>query len=226
MGYAFDQNEFVLFLGDSITDTGRSYLIRGSMGEGYPAIVAEMLPALLPEHNLQFMNKGVSGNRISDLKRRFHRDCLALLPFPTVVSVLIGINDTWRIFDMGLASPIEQYEQIYAELLERIREKNRFTRLILLAPYVLEDCEEKRAWVEDVAARREATKRMAQRFGARCVDLQQLFDAEMARTQNGPLYYTVDGVHPTRAGHELIARHWIAAFMQEDGHADECAGPV
>ncbi len=213
MGYEFEKNEFILFQGDSITDTGRSYLIRTSLGEGYPAYVAKYLSELLPQHNLQFLNKGVSGNRISDLKRRFHRDCLALHPFPSIVSVLIGINDTWRIFDMGIASPIPQYEETYRELLDRIREKSAFTRFILLCPFVLEDSEDKKEWREDVDARREAVRRIARDYGARLIDIQPIFDEAMAVTGNGPLYYTVDGVHPTPEGHALIAKHWVNAFL-------------
>ncbi|MFA9381436.1 MAG: SGNH/GDSL hydrolase family protein [Acetanaerobacterium sp.] len=212
MGYEFEKNEFILFQGDSITDTGRSYLIRSSLGDGYPAVIAQRLCGLLPGHNIQYLNKGVSGNRIFDLKRRFHRDCLALHPFPSIVSVLIGINDTWRIFDMGLASPIPHFEQIYRELLDRIREKSKFTRLILLSPYVLEDTEDKRQWREDVDARRDAVARIAHDYGARYIDLQRMFDDAMEATGNGPLFYTVDGVHPSPEGHALIAERWIEAF--------------
>ncbi len=215
MNYEFDKNEFVLFQGDSITDTGRSYLVRESLGEGYPAHVAKLLRARLPEYNLQFLNKGVSGNRISDLKRRFHRDCLGLHPFPSIVSIFIGINDTWRIFDMGLPSPIERYEEIYRELLDRIKEKSSFTRFILLSPFVLEDSEDKQEWREDVDARRMAVARVAQDYNAKLVNVQQLFDDAMKDTGNGPLYYTVDGVHPTPEGHALIAENWIKAFVKE-----------
>ncbi len=215
MSYEFDKNEYVLFQGDSITDTGRSYLVRTSLGEGYPAFVAKRLCELLPEYNLQFINKGVSGNRISDLKRRFHRDCLGLHPFPSIVSIFIGINDTWRIFDMGLSSPVPRYEEIYRELLDRIKEKSAFTRLILLSPFVLEDSEDKQDWREDVNARREAVKRVAEDYNARLVDVQSLFDNAMQETGNGPLFYTVDGVHPTPEGHALIAEHWIYAFQSK-----------
>ncbi len=215
MNYEFDKNEFVLFQGDSITDTGRSYFVRESLGEGYPAYVAKLLRERLPEYNLQFLNKGVSGNRISDLKRRFHRDCLGLHPFPSIVSIFIGINDTWRIFDMGLPSPIERYEEIYRELLDRIKEKSSFTRFILLSPYVLEDSEDKQDWREDVDARRAAVKRVANDYNARLINVQQIFDDAMKETGNDPLYYTVDGVHPTPEGHALIAENWIKAFVKE-----------
>ncbi len=215
MNYEFDKNEFVLFQGDSITDTGRSYFVRESLGEGYPAFVAKLLRERLPEYNLQFLNKGVSGNRISDLKRRFHRDCLGLHPFPSIVSIFIGINDTWRIFDMGLPSPIERYEEIYRELLDRIKEKSSFTRFILLSPFVLEDSEDKQDWREDVDARRAAVTRIARDYNARLVNVQQIFDDAMKETGNGPLYYTVDGVHPTPEGHALIAENWINAFVKE-----------
>lgn len=212
MGYALEKNEFILFLGDSITDTGRSYLLKESLGEGYPHLVSEQLREELPDHNIQCLNKGISGNRIYDLKKRFHRDCIGLYPFPTIVSVYIGINDTWRVFDMGLSSPPERFESTYRELLDRIQSRSSFTRLILLSPFVLEDCEEKKEWRADVDERRAVVNRLAQDYGARYIDLQPVFEQAMASSGKGPLHYTVDGVHPTPEGHRLIARQWLGAF--------------
>lgn len=212
MQYDFDKNEIILFQGDSITDTGRSYFRLNSLGEGYPLAVSQKLGALLPDHNIQCMNRGVSGNRLSDMKRRFKRDCTELYPFPTVVSIYIGINDTWRLFDMGVASPVERFEENYRELLDEVLEVRRQTKLILLTPYVLEDTPDKQLWHDDLDPKRAVVKRLAAEYGARFIDLQQAFEEEMKRSGEGPLHYTVDGVHPTPIGHALIADRWIEAF--------------
>jgi lysophospholipase L1-like esterase len=44
--------------------------------------------------------------------------------------------------------------------------------------------------------------------GARFVPLQAAFDARAAET--GPEAWAKDGVHPTPAGHALIAQQWRA----------------
>lgn len=215
MLYDFEKNEIILFQGDSITDTGRSYFRLNSLGEGYPLAISQKLGALLPQHNIQCLNRGVSGNRIYDLKRRFKRDCTELYPFPTIISIYIGVNDTWRLFDMGVHSPVERFEEIYRELLDEVLAVRKQTKLILLAPFVLENEPDKAEWHADLDPKREAVRKLALEYSARFIDLQEVFDEEMKKTGEGPLYYTVDGVHPTPIGHALIADRWIEAFAAE-----------
>ena len=45
---------------------------------------------------ISFLNKGISGNRIVDLYARIKSDVINLKP--DVISVLIGVNDTWHEF--------------------------------------------------------------------------------------------------------------------------------
>ena len=89
----------VVFQGDSITDAGRSRSDDTQLGEGDPNMVAAALAALYPERSLRFYNRGISGNRVRDLKQRWTEDAIALKP--DILSILIGINDTWRAFDSG-----------------------------------------------------------------------------------------------------------------------------
>ena len=44
-----------------------------------------------PERNYEFFNRGISGNTLTDLEKRWNTDVLAL--HPDVLSVLIGTND-------------------------------------------------------------------------------------------------------------------------------------
>jgi lysophospholipase L1-like esterase len=50
---------------------------------------------------------------------------------------------------------------------------------------------------------------VAQTAGATFVPLQAAFDAAAAR--GGPAHWLADGVHPTPAGHALIAERWRTA---------------
>jgi len=91
------KREVILFHGDSVTDCGRDREDPAGLGAGYPERVAAWLPPLLPDTELSFVNRGVGGFRVRDLEANWDADCVKLRP--TVVSVLIGINDTWRRVD-------------------------------------------------------------------------------------------------------------------------------
>src|SRR5215217_1440945 len=103
-------NAVVLFQGDSITDAGRLDSADG-MGFGYANYAAAWFSALYPEKRVRFLNRGISGNRAVDLERRWQADCLDLKP--DWVSILIGINDTWRRYDGNDPTSTEQYITSY-----------------------------------------------------------------------------------------------------------------
>ena len=78
----------ILFQGDSITDVGRNNE-RGSMcdiGQGYALIVSAKLGCDYPG-KFEFVNRGISGNRIVDLYARIKADCWNLCP--DVLSILL-----------------------------------------------------------------------------------------------------------------------------------------
>jgi lysophospholipase L1-like esterase len=56
----FDQT--ILFIGDSITDAGRLEAAYRPFGYGYVHFVAYHLLAKYPEHNLNIINTGISGD--------------------------------------------------------------------------------------------------------------------------------------------------------------------
>ena len=58
----------LLFIGDSITDCGRSRPIgeRNGLGNGYVAIVDSLLASFYPEEPIHVVNTGIGGNRVID----------------------------------------------------------------------------------------------------------------------------------------------------------------
>ena len=70
----------ILFQGDSVTDAGRSREDDSELGLGYPRIVSSWLAAKYPEKRMRFLNRGISGNRVKDLRARWQEDCLELKP--------------------------------------------------------------------------------------------------------------------------------------------------
>ena len=70
-----EDGQQVLFIGDSITDCGR----RGSeapLGNGYVRIFTELVTARWPERRISYVNKGIGGHKITDLKERWRDDVL------------------------------------------------------------------------------------------------------------------------------------------------------
>jgi lysophospholipase L1-like esterase len=200
----FARNARILFQGDSITDGHRERAGDPShhLGHGYAYLIAARCGAMLAERNLTFLNRGISGNTVPDLDARWQRDTLDLRP--DVLSVLIGVNDQGR----GLA--ISEFEPVYDRLLVDAREGNPSLRLVLCEPFSLlvgrrdEFWEE---WSAGMAERQRIVAKLAEKHGAALVRFQGVFDEAVRRVPAE--YWIWDGVHPTAAGHQLMADEWV-----------------
>lgn len=197
-------NQVVLFQGDSITDAGRNREEPTHMGFGYAQFVAARYMADYPDEPVSFLNRGIGGDRVTDLVSRWDEDCIRLSP--TTVSILVGINDMWRRDDSGSATSPAEFEDNYRTILSRAyRELD--ARLVLLEPFLLEISEEMRAWREDLDPKIHIVRRLSREYEATLVPLDGLFAQASARRH--PSFWAQDGVHPTPAGHALIAQAWI-----------------
>ncbi|UQZ36253.1 GDSL family lipase [Paenibacillus sp. PK3_47] len=201
---AFKENDIILFIGDSITDCGRNYGDPSSLGTGYALMAAARLGLQYPDKNLTCINRGISGNRAIDLQQRWEKDCLELNP--TWVSIYIGINDTWRYYDSGQETTAEEFTAIYRDLIERTK-KATDARLVLIEPFVLPVPEDRKGWRRDLDPKIHAVRELAREYGALLVPLDGLFAA--ASVKAAPAYWAGDGVHPSPAGHALIADAWL-----------------
>src|SRR3954463_6527239 len=92
----FTSGARILFQGDSITDgnRGRNADPNHILGHGYVFLIAARHGAEFPAKKLDFINRGVSGDTVSDLERRWQKDALDLKP--DILSILIGVNDNSR----------------------------------------------------------------------------------------------------------------------------------
>ena len=201
-----EHNATVLFQGDSITDAGRSRENDADLGRGYAAMVAAWFSALHPERNVRFVNRGISGNRAKDLRARWTTDCLDLAP--TWVSILIGINDTWRRYDSNDPTSAEAYEEGFRAIVTATQDKLD-ARIIILEPFVLPTPPDRAAWRADLDPKIAVARTLAREFGALFVPLDGPFAA--AATRRPMDFWLADGVHPTPAGHALIAQAWLRA---------------
>ncbi len=194
----------ILFQGDSITDAGRG--APPGLGTGYVHIAAGVLQAAAPDLGLTVMNRGISGNRVKDLVGRWDRDCIELEP--DVVSIMIGVNDTWRRFDSNDPTTAESYEESYRAILERTRAETG-AQVVIVEPFVLPCPPDRVAWREDLDPKIAAARRLAREFADVYVPLDGLLAG--ASTRVAPEYWAADGVHPTGPGHAFIALEWLKA---------------
>ncbi len=200
----FLQGQTILFQGDSITDCGRDRSEPLSRGQGYMFLISSSLEARYPESRWVFLNRGISGNRVVDLAARWQEDCIDLKP--DWVSVLIGINDCWRRFDSNQETSVEDYEDGYRALLRRTVTETQ-AKLILCEPFLIPHPPEIEQWRLDLDPKIHAVRRLAREFDAMLVPFDGAFASVATRRE--PSFWAHDGVHPSGAGHALMAEVWL-----------------
>jgi lysophospholipase L1-like esterase len=206
-----EQRHRILFQGDSITDAGRDRSRTepneaAAMGGGYAYLAMSRLLADRPELQLEVFNRGVSGNRVPDLKARWASDCLDLQP--DVLSILIGVNDQWHKVDGRYSGSVKDYEVGYRQLLEETRRAHPALAIVLCEPFVLRCGAVTERWFPEFAERRAVAGALASELGIPFVPFQTVFNRALKRAK--PEYWAADGVHPTPAGHQLMADAWLA----------------
>ena len=202
-------HDVVLFQGDSITDGGRQRT--GSdynhiMGQDYAYLLAARIGAESPERELVFLNRGISGDRLPDLAARWRADTIAL--HPQLLSILVGINDLMATGDRAVTA--EQFEAGYDKLLAETIAALPTTKIVLGEPFLLPVGKQKADFAANIAEmkkRQAAIDRLGQKYHLPVVHYQQAMDAACAKAP--PEHWSWDGVHPTYAGHGLMAQEWL-----------------
>lgn len=201
-----EKDAVVLFQGDSITDAGRNREDPNDLGRGYALFTAAWFRANHPELNVKFLNRGIGGNTIRDLDARWEADCIELKP--TWLSVLVGINDAAGRYHHDRVISIEEFEGTYRRLLQKAVDTS-VKGIVLIEPFVLPTDPSRVQWREDLDPKIEAVRRLARDFEAPLIPTDGLFAQVSARTSLE--YWMPDGVHPTPAGHALMAQAWLRA---------------
>ena len=212
----FENGARLLFQGDSITDMkwGRNQKDRNHyLGHSYVFLLASRLGVDMAKANLEFFNRGVSGNKVSDLRKRWQKDAIEMNP--DWLTVLIGVNDV----SQGHGQPVDlkKWEQDYRHILNQSRRANPKLKIILMDPFVLRmtrlnsDAQWK-YWRGEIDKLGKIVVRLAKDFNAIHIETQKIFD--QAANQVSPGNWIWDGVHPLPQGHELIARNWLQAVAK------------
>jgi lysophospholipase L1-like esterase len=210
---SLEPESVVLLQGDSITDAGRDKRREGpndprALGFGYASMIAAGLLGAHPKLRLKCYNRGISGNKVPDLDARWQADCVDLKP--TVVSILIGVNDIWHKLNGRYDGSIADYESGFTSLLDKTKKALPEVKLVICEPFALKCGAVGDHWYPEFDQRREAAARVVKAAGAIWVPFQKMFD-EAIGEQAPPKYWAGDGVHPSMAGHALMAKTWLDA---------------
>ena len=204
-------------IGDSVTAASRAEPVGEGLfeahGKGYVNMVNSLLWAVYPGHQLRVTNMGTAGHTVRELKARWKRDVLDLKP--DWLSIMIGINDVWRQFDLPHQPEchvgLEEYEATLDELVKRTKPKVK--GLVLMTPYIVEPNPE-----EPMRARMDAygavVKKLAKRHKAIFVDTQAAFDAALQHIH--PMALAWDRIHPNSSGHMILARAFLKGIDFEN----------
>ena len=206
----------LLFIGDSITDFDRNRPVAEGLfdplGKGYVRIASGLLGAAHPDKPLRVVNMGCSGDTVRRLKARWQTDVIDLKP--DWLSIMIGVNDVWRQFDMPLFKEehvyLDEYEKTLEELV--VQTKPLVQGLVLMTPHYIEPNrkEPMRTTMDKYGA---VVKKIAKKHGAIFVDVQAAFDEALKHCN--PTALAWDRVHPNTIGHTVIARAFLKAIEFE-----------
>jgi lysophospholipase L1-like esterase len=208
-----NNNDVILFQGDSITDAGRKRESKevnntSALGNGYAFLATA---ALLKNHagkNLKIYNRGISGNKVYQLAERWQPDALDLKP--NILSILIGVNDFWHTLNGRYNGTIEKYRTDFKALLDTTRQSLPDVKLIIGEPFAvtgIKAVDEK--WFPAFNDYRIAAREIADSYHAVFIPYQSIFDKAQKKAPG--VYWTGDGVHPSIAGCELMAEAWLNA---------------
>jgi acyl-CoA thioesterase-1 len=200
--------DLILFQGDSITDCGRCGSADG-LGGGYVAMIRALITARQPRLDVRIANRGVGGDRTTELLARWQPDCVAVRP--QVLSIKIGVNDVWRlrgIWNNQTFVPAADYRANYEQLIEKALGAGVRTLALVSPTTIAEENDGELARLLDERAA--IVRELATRFGAVYVPAREAF--LRALKERPEVRWTADGCHPTAAGHALIAGTWLQAL--------------
>jgi lysophospholipase L1-like esterase len=203
------KSDIIVFQGDSITDGGRQRT--GSdynhiMGQDYAYILAAQIGYQSPERNLNFINRGDGGDRLPELVARWQTDAIDV--HPNVLSILIGVNDT--LSKRHEPETPEEFETMYDHLLAQTIAALPGVKIVLGQPFVLPVGSHKDTYADDlveIKKRQDIVDRLASKYHLPVIHYQKAFDEACKRAPAD--HWSWDGIHPTYAGHGLMAAEWI-----------------
>lgn len=205
MEFWIENNETMLFIGDSITDCGRR-AADAPLGSGYVRLFSELTIAAHPERSIRFINKGIGGDRVTNLSDRWTDD--VIYHRPDKLSVKIGINDLHSVL-RGAPKAVapEQFEAAYDEVLARTKAEVGCPVVLLTPFYISKDSTSdsfRRSVLDLIPSYIELVERLSAKYETRLVKLHEIFQAHLEHRDSET--FCPEPVHPNRTGHLVIAK--------------------
>ena len=201
----------ILFQGDSITDASRNREDYHHLGYGYPKYAAAKLKAKMPSTDFEFIDLGISGHKVEDLKNRWQSDCVDIAP--NLMSILIGVNDTWHHAGDKSWIPNEVFEADYRYLLEEAK-KIPGIKIIMMEPFLL-PAEDKEFFREDLDPKIQIIRKLAKEYADAYIPLDGILAARSVNIEDkASMSMSGDGVHPSETTADFIGGLWAEAAFE------------
>ena len=198
----------ILFQGDSITDAGRDRSDYHNLGEGYPFYAAKIIKEENPDMDFEFINLGISGNQTKDLVDRLQSDFVDIQP--DLVSIHIGVNDTWHRADNRAWLGNDVFEANYRKVLTEIKEKTN-AKILIIEQFLL-PVDDKAYFRVDLNGKIDVVRKLAREFADYYIPLDGLMAQACVETDSS--YWSADGVHPNENGSKFIGKIYADAFKK------------
>ena len=187
----------ILFQGDSITDMNRDRSDPHNLGNGYPKYAAQYIREAFPDKEFEFIDLGISGDQTANLLARLKPDFLDIKA--DIVSILIGINDTWHRADTREYLDDAIFEKNYETVLAAVKATG--AKIMMLEPFLI-PVPDKLYFYEDLYKKILIERKLARKYADVYIPLDGLLAA--AYLGKEPTYYAEDGVHPSVEGAKFI----------------------
>ena len=194
----------ILYLGDSITDAGRDKSNPDDLGLGYVKYATENILTAFPDSNIRFYNRGISGNRTSQVVERLDSDVVAI--DPDLVVLLIGVNDVWHHYHSTstrdcIETADEAFECNMRKILDAI--KGCGAKIIMLEPFML-PLEDKIHMFPELDSKIRIERKLAREYASVYVALHGRFSEFIINNDLSLL--SNDGVHPNESGRAILGK--------------------
>ena len=222
-----NRSQQVLFLGDSVTYSGRyvawfeAWLLTRDR-----RVVPTVINAGLPSETVSGLSEdGHAGGRFPRPKLAERLDRVLRLTEPDVVFACYGIN-------CGIYQPLDQGRfQRYQEGIRHLKQRVEAAgaTLILITPPFFDDQRAKKGFSYNAVLDRYAEWLLARRQeGWLVVDLHGPMTAEVQgrRRTDAEFTFQIDGVHPNAEGHWFMARQLFRWFGDERAARAELPEPM
>jgi lysophospholipase L1-like esterase len=195
----------VVFFGDSITAQRH-----------YTTYLEQYVRCRYPDLQVRFFNAGWNGDTAAGALARMGRDVLPLKP--TVVTIFFGMNDG------GYIPPDDAVRANYRDSMDKLVTALQAAniRVIVFGPGCVDEDRQARLkhaqYNKTLAGLSEAAKEVAAKHGCLFIDIHNpmlQFQTEQKK-KNPDFTMSIDGIHPTDAGHVAMSR-WMLPALAEPG---------